>query len=529
MRTTDHDLVPVVDPDRQVGVPHGIHQESLDVPEIIKDDTLRDEVQPDRGVHLGDLVDHLEGGHALELGDELGKVHHLHRAGCAHLALLLLGLQCREDLVHALAQVQGVEVLLKQGEELPGLWDGELEDTLRLELGEEGSPAEGPAGGVPLGFRGEPEKVGHPSGLLPLELDLIQAVRDLGVVRQNGEGGQHHGGGHELQVLLLKVLVVRPRDVEELVPRVGIVEVPLRDPEHLGEVCVVDGHHLGLWLPLSKQGQRVDVLHGPEGLLPQPELGRHAELLEPGLHVQRQRLRLLEIWLVPLVLVLVQVGEVVPNDLAHALELRLPLVRQAKVVGPLRGHGVQRLQSGVVPQDVKGVSVRLPQELEPGHDVLAVLTVLGVVRRDVGQHEVLGGGADVQILDLTKLLLRRLLVRKRLVARLLGLVRLGVGGLEEPLDDLLQALDVVLLARVPVLDQAILEQPSGLEFDAELDVLEHDGLEGLLPLPVPLAREHVVKGLQGGLGLANPDELLRALEGILGLRKASSSAIHLPR
>jgi hypothetical protein len=39
-------------------------------------------------------------------------------------------------------------------------------------------------------------------------------------------------------------------------------------------------------------------------------------------------------------------------------------------------HGIQRLQAAVVPQDVEHAAVRLPQELEPGRDLLPISPIL---------------------------------------------------------------------------------------------------------------------------------------------------------
>ena len=272
----------------------------------------------------------------------------------------------------------------------------------------------------------------------------------------------------------------------------------------------------------------MDILHSPEGLLPQTELGRDPELLEPRFHVKGKGLWLLEVGLVALVGVLVQVRQVVPDDLANTLELRVPLVGQAEVVRPVRRHGVKSLEPRVVSQNVQGVPVRLPEELEPRHDFLSLLSVLGVVPAHVAQHEVLRRRSRLEVFHLVQLLLLAPLRRQAegLVALFLRLLRSRVRHLEKPLDDLLQTLDVVLLARVPVLDETVLEQAAGLELHAQVHVLEHDELESLLPLTVALAREDIVQGLQGRLALANADELLRALQGVLGLGETATSAVH---
>ncbi len=73
---------------------------------------------------------------------------------------------------------------------------------------------------------------------------------------------------------------------------------------------------------------------------------------------------------------LVEVGQVVAQDVAEAAELCSALVGEAELECARGCHGVQRLQSRVVSQDVQHTTVCLPQELEPGRHLLPVCAVL---------------------------------------------------------------------------------------------------------------------------------------------------------
>eukprot|EP00951_Prasinocladus_malaysianus_P025028 scaffold218093_cov25-Prasinocladus_malaysianus.AAC.1 len=67
---------------------------------------------------------------------------------------------------------------------------------------------------------------------------------------------------------------------------------------------------------------------------------------------------------------LVKVLQMVAQDVAEPAELSGALVLQAELEGPLSGHGVEGFQPRVVPQDVQGVAIGLPQEFKPwGHQL----------------------------------------------------------------------------------------------------------------------------------------------------------------
>jgi len=67
---------------------------------------------------------------------------------------------------------------------------------------------------------------------------------------------------------------------------------------------------------------------------------------------------------------------VVAKNVAEAAELCGALVGEAELEGMCGGHCIQRLQAAVVTQNVKHAAVCLPQELEPGSNLLPVCAVL---------------------------------------------------------------------------------------------------------------------------------------------------------
>jgi hypothetical protein len=62
-----------------------------------------------------------------------------------------------------------------------------------------------------------------------------------------------------------------------------------------------------------------------------------------------------------------------------------------------------------------------------------------------------------------------------------------------------------------------LGKASLLQLDAQVDILEHDGLQYLLPRPMALAGDNIVQSLQRRMGLANSDQLIGPLERVLRL------------
>ena len=106
-------------------------------------------------------------------------------------------------------------------------------------------------------------------------------------------------------------------------------------------------------------------------------------------------------------------------------------------------------------------------------------------------------------------------------ARLLGLLGRLV---DVVLDDLLERVDVDLLAHVAVLHERLLGVVAALHLDAQVHKLEHDVLVGLGPVgAAALGRDHVAQRLEGGRLLADILELLRALERVLGARAPATA------
>ena len=73
---------------------------------------------------------------------------------------------------------------------------------------------------------------------------------------------------------------------------------------------------------------------------------------------------------------LVEIGKVVPQNVAQSSKLGCTLVCQAELESSSSSHCIQGLQPCIVPQDVQHCSVSLPQELEPRCDMLTINTIL---------------------------------------------------------------------------------------------------------------------------------------------------------
>mmetsp|Transcript_5961 Transcript_5961/g.15182 ORF Transcript_5961/g.15182 Transcript_5961/m.15182 type:complete len:437 (-) Transcript_5961:36-1346(-) len=414
-----------------------------------------------------------------------------------------------------LAQVQRVELLFEERVQLARLGGHQGEDTFGDELREQRLAGEHLAR-VTLGVQSVPQERRHANVALLLILELLVggAGGGAGLVGRDGHRGEQHRRSHRLQVLRVEVAVVRLAQVEELVPSVGVVQVVLRHPEHLGELGVVGGHHAGVGGLLEDDGQAVDVFDGAERLLPQLKVSRSLELLEPCLQVVLLGLGQRHVRAVALVAVLLQVGQVVAEDLAQAAELGRALVGDAELERAVGRHRVERLQLVVVAQDLKDGAVRLPQKLEPRGDQLAVSAVLVALGGHGLEHEVLGGVLSLQIVDLEG-------GGRGRSRQGLGRLSLLSGKLQEVLDDLLERVHVHLLAHDPVLDETVFREPPLLQLDAKLHVLEHYRLKDLRPSAMTLGGDHIVQRLERGVGLAHMDQLLRALERILRLRECA--------
>eukprot|EP00976_Prorocentrum_cordatum_P044885 907468-Prorocentrum_minimum.AAC.2 len=179
----------------------------------------------------------------------------------------------------------------------------------------------------------EAEQVRHAQVAILLQLELEVRSTMLAVVRGHSEGRQNHAGHHQPQISSGEVLLVGLGQVVQLVPGVRVVQVVLRLPEDLGQLGVVNRHHLRLGRLLDQSHEAVDVLNGSECLLPELKLGGNLKLLKAGL-----------------------------QDLAQAAELSHTLVLLAELKCAVGSHSVERLQLRVVAQDLQNGAVRLPQE-----------------------------------------------------------------------------------------------------------------------------------------------------------------------
>mmetsp|Transcript_3139 Transcript_3139/g.10987 ORF Transcript_3139/g.10987 Transcript_3139/m.10987 type:complete len:409 (+) Transcript_3139:1632-2858(+) len=401
-----------------------------------------------------------------------------------------------------------MELRLEELVKLANLRQRHLQEALGGELAEQLRAAEH-LPRVPLRVQCEAQQIRHleVALLLNLLLDVVGAA--LGVVRRNRDGCEQRNRRHRPCVRRAQVLVVRLGEVEELEPRVGVVQVVLAHPEHLGQLGVVYSHHLRLGRLLHHHHQAVDVLHAPERLLPQLELRCDLQLLEARLQVELQRLRQGEVRAVALVPVLVQVHEVVAEHLREPAELRRPLVLLAELERAHGGHGVQRLELGVVTQDLQHAAVRLPQELEAGGHELPISPVAALLRAHVAQHQVLRRVLSVEVLHATEV--------TRSCARCPRRLRLRRRQLQQVLDHVLERADVHLLAHDAVLDEALLCEAALAALHAQLHKLHHHLLEGLLPGAVALRGDDVVQSLESSILLADKEQLVRALERVLGL------------
>src|SRR5690606_32661560 len=113
-----------------------------------------------------------------------------------------------------------------------------------------------------------------------------------------------------------------------------------------------------------------------EGLLPELQLDRHVQLLEPRLQMALEGVRVAQVDGVHLGRVLGGRLDMVAEKLAEAAELGLAGMLLAEVEGLHRSALVEKLEAGIVAEDVQNGPVRLPQELEPGRDDGAVGAVL---------------------------------------------------------------------------------------------------------------------------------------------------------
>ena len=216
--------------------------------------------------------------------------------------------------------------------------------------------------------------------------------------------------------------------------------------------------------------------------------------------------------------ILLEVAQVHPEHVAEAAELRPALVGAAESEGADGGAVVEPLELGVGPEDVEDGPVALPEELEPGQQEGGIALRLEGVGRHGREEEDVGprgraGGVEVVGVGHG----RGVGGRPAGVGLGLGLAAVAVGGVEEvPYDDL-EGAGGLGLAEVAVLVEAVLGLAGLVEVDAQVEVRDHDLLVGGRPRPVPPRGQHIVQQGEGGIRLADGNELVRPAEGDLRL------------
>lgn len=125
--------------------------------------------------------------------------------------------------------------------------------------------------------------------------------------------------------------------------------------------------------------------------------------------------------------------DVVAEKLAQSAELGLAGVLQAELERLQSGGLVHDLEARIVLEDLEHRPVGLPQELEPRSDDRTISTIPGLLTRDSGKEDSLGGLDGLEVLNVGR--------RSRGLQRGLDLVGLGLGLrnlLLRELDELLE-------------------------------------------------------------------------------------------
>lgn len=338
-----------------------------------------------------------------ELLEETGKDNLLERENV--LLHLSIGTNLGKDRRNLLADGQGVEVNLEDVVQVSDLGAS----TLKEGLGE-GIPEESGTSGS-LGHAKEVSQAGVLvlSGLVKVHHGTTGSG---GADDRDGEGGEKDERGGLLEIGVRRRGVVRLLTLaagnqdggltEESVvsrPSSSMEEIVLADEEDSGELLVVVGHHDVLGGPLAEVEQGVDVLNASESLLPELELNGNVELLETGLKVSLKGVWVAQVDGMHLRRVLGRGLDMVAEQLAETSELGLASVLEAEVKGLGSGALVEDLQTGVVSENVEDSSVGLPQELEPGSDDRSVCAVSGLLTRDCGKEDRLGGLTGLEVVD----------------------------------------------------------------------------------------------------------------------------------
>jgi len=286
----------------------------------------------------------------------------------------------------------------------------------------------------------------------------------------------------------------------------------------------------------------VDVLDRAESLLPELKLGGAVELLEASVEVALERLGLVEVDGVGLVGVLGNVLEVVAEEVAEAAELGLAGVFETELESLVGGSLVESLEASVVAQDIENGTVGLPQELEPRGDNGTISAVLVLLSGNGAEEDGLRGLGGLEIIetvegDLVSLGLSLLDLLLRQLDELSDhelLTSSSDNAWQESVRDTRHSINVTyqhlhrrplhilhmlhipyldssdagVLGDVLVLVETLLGDLALAERDAQLDKLEHDGLEGAQGNTAgALGDDNIMEGLKGSTMLSDGDEL----------------------
>ena len=334
--------------------------------------------------HLGELDSIVDLAELLEESSKNNRVE-----GLDILGHLWVDGNLGEDRLDLGADRERVELNLKNVVELPELGTGPPENVTVERLLEQTSTS---------GSARKAEEGGEPASTASGLLVTLEEVR-LALVHVTGTGGVGGNDGDSESTdenvrghagaLLLGLGTATGKGVET-VPCSGVEKVVVRDHENTGKLLVVVCHHGGARSLLSHGEKVVDILDAAESLLPKLELDSAVELGKASVEVALESVLVSEVDSVSVVGVASDVLKVLTEDLAEPSELGLSLVLKAELESLVGNLLVGDLETGVVPENVEGSPVSLPEELEPGSDKDAVGTVLVLVSADTSEEHALG-------------------------------------------------------------------------------------------------------------------------------------------
>mmetsp|Transcript_72695 Transcript_72695/g.128437 ORF Transcript_72695/g.128437 Transcript_72695/m.128437 type:complete len:227 (-) Transcript_72695:18-698(-) len=209
---------------------------------------------------------------------------------------------------------------------------------------------------------------------------------------------------------------------------------------------------------------------------------------------------------------LVEILVVLTKGVAQSLELLWSLIGLAEVEGMLSCLVVALLHLGIGLQDIKHDLVSIPEEAVMNVHI-AILTLLSCVAcLDGTQQDSLRSLVFIQVCH----------VRHFDLLLLLSFGNLGLCSITELLNYVLKRANVCCLAHGAVLVQTLSGHAHLLEVYAQLQVSDHDRLNGCSPKVLELfVLQGSMKCLQSILVFTDLDELLCTLQSTLGLLESS--------